>query len=191
MNFRFKWNFIGSPHRNKTKYSKGKDRLIQKSNYPNKLYSCALLLSFTASEIFTNLPATSRWAFSLLSTYCCSKSHRGISPGRNAHQKNIKNLPSLKAGEFFLLYSLYSAVTRIFLVLPIVMARNSWNLFSPSAIANCFRRAYFITPSTHFEEVVESGSISSFESDFYALLRSIREMIAKYSAALCRKVQTM
>ena len=57
-------------------------------------------------------------------------------------------------------------MTRISLVLLIVMARNSWNLFLPSAIANCFRKADFVTPSTHFEEVVESESVSSFETDF-------------------------
>ena len=32
-------------------------------------------------------------------------------------------------------------------------------------IANCFRRADFVTPSTHFEEVVESESASSFKTD--------------------------
>ena len=41
-----------------------------------------------------------------------------------------------------------------------------WNLFSPSVIANCFRRADFVTPPTHFEEVVESESVSSFKTDF-------------------------
>ena len=59
---------------------------------------------------------------------------------------------------------LYSAVTRIFLVPLVVIARNSWNLFSPSVIANCFRRTDFVTPSTHFEEVVESESVSSFKT---------------------------
>ena len=38
-------------------------------------------------------------------------------------------------------------------------------MFLPSAIAKCFRRADFVTP-THFEEVVESESVSSFETDF-------------------------
>ena len=46
------------------------------------------------------------------------------------------------------------------------MARNSWNLVSPSAIANCFRRAEFVPPSTNFEKVVVSESVSSFETDF-------------------------
>ena len=45
------------------------------------------------------------------------------------------------------------------------MVRKSWNLFPPSAIANYFRRADLVTPSTHFEEVVESESVSSFETD--------------------------
>ena len=40
------------------------------------------------------------------------------------------------------------------------------NLVSPSAIANCFRRAEFVPPSTNFEEVVESESVSWFETDF-------------------------
>ena len=61
-------------------------------------------------------------------------------------------------------FFLYSAVTRIFFVPLIVIARNSWNLFSPSVIANCFRRADFVTP-THFEEVVESEYVSSFKTD--------------------------
>ena len=47
-----------------------------------------------------------------------------------------------------------------------MIARNSWNLVLPSAIASCFRRAQFVKPSTNFEEVMESESVSSFETDF-------------------------
>ena len=70
-----------------------------------------------------------------------------------------------------------------------VIARKSWNFFSLSAIAmaNYFRRADFVTPSTHFEEVVESESISSFETDFdvdCTFEEHIRR-IANYSAAVC------
>ena len=54
----------------------------------------------------------------------------------------------------------------MFLVPLIVMVRKSWNLFPPSVIANCFRRADFVTLSTHFEAVVESESVSSFKTDF-------------------------
>ena len=57
-------------------------------------------------------------------------------------------------------------MTRISFVPLIVMARNSWNLVLPSAIANCFRRAQFVKPSTNFEEVMESEFVSSFETDF-------------------------
>ena len=57
-------------------------------------------------------------------------------------------------------------MTRISLVPLIVMARKSWKFFLPSVIANYFRRADFVTPSTHFEEVVENESVSPFETDF-------------------------
>ena len=62
--------------------------------------------------------------------------------------KKYLKFASLKAGEFFLyFFFIYSAVTRISFVPLIVMARNSWNLVLPSAIANCFIRAQFVKPS--------------------------------------------
>ena len=90
-----------------------------------------------------------------------------ISPWRNAQREILKIcLTERKRVNLSTSFFSYSAVTRIFLVPFIVMARKSWNLFSPSAIANYFRRTDFVTPSTHFEEVVESESVSSFENDF-------------------------
>ena len=68
-------------------------------------------------------------------------------------------------------------MTRIFLVPLILIARNSWNLFSPSVIANCFRRADFVTPSTHFEEVVESEDAEDrmmMQVTLFPLLLSIK-----------------
>ena len=68
-----------------------------------------------------------------------------------------------------LMYRLWSCISRFQITVfnDLQMARNSWNLVSPSAIANCFKRAELIPPSTSFEEVVESESFSSFETDFY------------------------
>ena len=57
-------------------------------------------------------------------------------------------------------------MTIIFSVPFLVIARKFWNLFSPSVIANCFRGVNFVIASTHFEEVVESESVSSFKTDF-------------------------
>ena len=61
---------------------------------------------------------------------------------------------------------LHQQISKITLLDGLQMARNSWNFVSPSAIANCFRRAEFVPPSTHSEEVVESESVSSFEIGF-------------------------